>query len=135
MITIGLCLIYYGVALFGYQLYSWFTESEWSSYTVISAWISFFGRPDLSFPVIGPTIAWFMAWPLSLALIALGLTVLCSITGFRQHTRRRLDRLRAKWFAENATAAGYKPWTIKKVTQDFRKGVLDREDKGRAGFN
>jgi uncharacterized membrane protein len=135
MITIGLCLIYYGVALFGYQLYGWFSEGAWGSFSVLAAWISLFGRPDLSFPVIGPTVAWFMEWPLSLALITLGLSLLCSVTGFRQHTRWRLARLRAKWFAENASAAGYEPWTIKGAVREFRKDVLDREAKGRTGFN
>lgn len=135
MITIGLCLIYYGVALFGYQLYGWFAEDAWNSYSILAAWISFFGRPDLSFPVIGPTIAWLMAWPLSLALVFLGLTVLCSVTGLRQHARLRLVRLRSKWFAENASAAGYEPWTIKGAVRAFRKDVLDREAKGRTGFN
>jgi hypothetical protein len=135
MITIGLCLIYYGVALFGYQLYGWFAEDAWNSYSVLAAWISFVGRPDLSFPVLGPTIAWFMAWPLSLALVALGSTVLASVTGFRQHARLRLLRLRAKWFAENASAAGYKPWTVEGAVSKFRKDVLDREVKGRTGLN
>ena len=135
MITIGLCLIYYGVALFGYQLYGWFSEDEWNSYTVLSAWISFFGRPDLSFPIIGPTVAWFMAWPLSLTLITLGGTVLASVAGLRQHARLRLARLRAKWYAENASAAGYEPWTVKGAVREFRKDVLDREAKGRTSFN
>ena len=135
MITIGMCLIYYGVALLGYQLYGWFVEDVWNSYSVLAAWINFFGRPDLSFPVIGPAFAWFMEWPLSLALIALGLTLLCSVTGFRQHARRRMVRLRAKWFAESASAAGYQPWTIEGAVRGFRKEVLEREVKGRTGFN
>jgi uncharacterized membrane protein len=135
MITIGLCLIYYGVALFGYQLYGWFAEGAWTSYTVLAAWISFFGRPDLSLPVLGPAIAWFTEWPLSLALISLGITLLCCVTGFRQHARLRLVRLRAKWLAENAIAAGYEPWTIKSAVREFRKDVLDREAKGRTDFN
>ena len=135
MITIGLCLIYYGVALFGYQLYGWFAEGAWTSYTVLAAWISFFGRPDLSLPVLGPAIAWFTEWPLSLALISLGITLLCCVTGFRQHARLRLVRLRAKWLAENAIAAGYEPWTIGSAVREFRKDVLDREAKGRTDFN
>ena len=52
MITLGLCLIYYGVAIFGYQLYGWFAENEWNSYSALASWINLFGRPDLSFPVI-----------------------------------------------------------------------------------
>ncbi len=135
MITLGLCLIYYGVAVFGYQLYGWFTENVWNSYSVLTVWGNLFERPDLSSPVIGPIVAWFMGWPLSLALIALGVTILCSITALRQHARLRLARLRSKWYAENALAAGYKPWTIEKAAEDFRKDVLDREAKGRAGFN
>ncbi len=135
MITLGLCLIYYGVALFGYQLYGWFSEDQWSAYTVLAAWISFFGRPDLDVPIVGPAIAWFMEWPLSVALIALGGSILASMAGFRQHTRLRLVRLRAKWFAENAEAADYKPWTIGGAVGKFRKDVLDREAKGRAGFD
>ncbi len=135
MITLGLCLIYYGVAVFGYQLYGWFAEDAWNTYSILTAWVNLFGRPDLSFPVVGPAIAWFMAWPLSLALITLGLTILCSVTGLRQHARLRLARLRSKWYEENALAAGYKPWTIQKAAESFRKDVLDREAKGRAGFN
>ncbi len=135
MITIGLCLIYYGVALFGYQLYGWLAEDTWGSYSVLAAWISFVGRPDLSFPVVGPTIAWFMEWPLSLALISLGLALLCSVAGFREHARRRIVRLRAKWFAENASAAGYEPWTIKGAVRAFRKDVIDHEAKGRTSLN
>ncbi len=130
-----MCMIYYGVGLFGYQLYGWFAEDVWTSYSTLAAWISFFGRPDLSFPVVGPAIAWFLEWPLSLALISLGLTVLCSVTGFRQHARRRMMRLRAKWFAESASAAGYQPWTIKGAVRGFRREVLEREAKGRTGFN
>ncbi len=135
MITIGLCLIYYGVALFGYQLYSWFAEGAWESYSVLAAWINFFGRPDLSFPVVGPTVAWLMEWPLSLVLIFLGLTLLCSVAGLRQRTRLRMVRLRSKWFAESASAAGYQPWTIEGAVRKFRKDVLDRDTKGRTDFN
>ncbi len=135
MITLGLCLVYYGVALIGYQLYGWFTEETWNSLSVLGAWVNLFGRPDLSFPVIGPATAWFMEWPLSLVLIVLGLMLLCSVAGFREHARRRLVRLRTKWFAESAKAAGYESWTIQGAVQNFRKDVLDREAKGRTGFN
>jgi len=135
MITIGLCLIYYGVALFGYQLYGWFADDAWSPFSVLAAWISFFGRPDLSFPVIGPAVAWFMEAPLSLVLIPPGRTVLCRRAAFRERARRRLIGLRAKWFAENASAAGYQPWTIQGAVHKFRKDVLDHEAKGRSGFN
>lgn len=135
MITIGLCLIYYGVALLGYQIYSWFAADAWESYSILAAWISFFGRPDLSYPVIGPTLAWLMEWSLSLALISLGLMLLCSVAALRQYARLRLIRLRSKWFAESASAAGYQDWTIEGAVDKFREDVLDRDAKGRTDFN
>jgi hypothetical protein len=134
MITVGLCLIYYGVALWGYQLYGWFADDEWIPYSVMGAWIAFFGRPDLSWPVIGPAIEWVMGLPLSLALILVGGGILCTITGVRQYARARLRRLRTKWVAEQASAAGYKPWTIPRAVNDFQKEVLDRETKGKTGY-
>ena len=134
MITVGLCLIYYGVALWGYQLYGWFADGEWNSYLVMAAWKALFGRPDLSWPIAGPIMGWFMNWPLSLGLIVIGCAILGTVTGVRQHTRARLHRLRRKWFAEQAGAAGYEPWTISRAVDDFDREVLQREGKGRAGY-
>ncbi len=135
MITVGLCLIYYGVALWGYQLYGWFADGEWTPYPVMAAWKALFGRPDLSWPIAGPVMDWFMNWPLSLALTVLGCTVLGTVTGVRQHARARLRRLRCKWVAEQASAAGYQPWTVSGAVDDFKRKVLDREGKGRAGYD
>ncbi len=135
MITVGLCLIYYGVALWGYQLYGWFADGEWNPYPVMAAWTALFGRPDLSWPIIGPVMEWFMSWPLSLALTVLGCAILGTVTGVRQYARARLRRLRCKWVAEQASAAGYQPWTISRAVDDFKKKVLDREGKGRAGYD
>ncbi len=134
MITVGLCLIYYGVALFGYQLYGWFADGEWSAYPVMAAWKVLFGRPDLSWPIAGPIMGWLMNWPLSLALAVLGCAILGTVTGIRQYARARLRRLRCKWFAEQASAAGYEPWTISQAVEDFDKDVLGRETKGKTGY-
>ncbi len=127
MITVGLCLIYYGVALWGYQLYGWFANGEWNPYPVMVAWKALFGRPDLSWPIVGPVMEWFMNWPLSLALTVIGCAILGTVTGVRQYARARLRRLRRKWVAEQASAAGYPPWTISRAVDDFDKEVLDRE--------
>ncbi len=135
MITVGLCFIYYGVALWGYQLYGWFANGEWNPYPVMAAWKALFGRPDLSWPIVGPVMEWFMNWPLSLALIVLGCAILGTVTGVRQYARARLRRLRCKWVAEQASAAGYQPWTVSRAVDDFEKEVLDREGKGKAGYD
>ncbi len=131
MITVGLCFIYYGVALWGYQLYGWFADGEWNAYQVMAAWRALFGRPDLSWPIAGPIMEWLMSWPLSLALIVLGCMILGTVTGIRQYARGRLRRLRCKWVAEQASAAGYQPWTVSRAVDDFKKEVLDREGKGK----
>ncbi len=135
MITVGLCLIYYGIALWGYQLYGWFADGEWNPYPVMVAWKALFGRPDLSWPIAGPVLEWFMIWPLSLALIGLGGAVRGTVTGIRQYARARLRRLRRKWMAEQASAAGYLPWTIARAVDELDKEVLDRENKGNVGSN
>ncbi len=57
------------------------------------------------------------------------------MTGVRQHARARLRRLRRKWVAEQASAAGYQPWTVSRAVDDFAKEVLDREGKGKAGYD
>ena len=134
MITVGLCLIYYGVALWGYQLYGWFADGEWTPYPVMAAWRASFGRPDLSWPIAGPIMEWLMNWPLSLVLTLLGCAILGTVTGVRQYARARLRRLRRKWFAEQAGAAGYAPWTIPQAVDHFDKEVLEREGKGGAGY-
>ena len=135
MITVGLCFIYYGVALWGYQLYGWFADGEWNAYPVMAAWRAAFGRPDLSWPIAGPVLEWFMSWPLSLALMVLGCAVLGTVTGNRQYARARLRRLRRKWMAEQASAAGYQPWTISRAVDEMDKETLDGESKGKVRFN
>ncbi len=130
MITIGLCLIDYGVAIWGYQLYGWFSAGQWNSYSPMSSSSAFFGRPDLSWPIVGPVTEWFMSWPLSLVFIVSGCAILGTVTGIRQYARARLRRLRLKWVAEHASLAGYEPWTVSQTVADFNREVLDREENG-----
>ena len=136
MITIGLCLIYYGIALWGYQLYGWWTEGEWTSYQVIVAWKAFFGvAPDVQFAVIAPLVGWFMTWPLSLALVLVGGLMLLSVAAVREFAKARLRRLRLKWVAQQAVAAGYKSWTVDKTVSDFDRDVIKGEEKSKTRFN
>ena len=76
-----------------------------------------------------------MSWPLSLALMVLGCAILGTVTGNRQYARARLRRLRRKWMAEQASAAGYQPWTISRAVDEMDKETLDGESKGKVRFN
>ncbi len=127
MITIGLCLIYYGVALWCYQLYGWLAYDEWTAYPLMVAWKAAFGTLDVPAPVIGPLVTWFMDWPLSLSLIVLGCGLLATVTAVREYAKLRLQRLRLIWVGQHANAAGYEPWTVPRMIADFKKEVLDRE--------
>ncbi len=119
MITFGICLIYYGVALFLYQIYGWLNAGVWTPFPVSRAWEGFFGSPGLSDPFFNSLINWFLAWPLSIALLAGGVSVLGTVFGFRRILERRQNRLRLKWLLEQCDAAGYKPWAVPKVLREL----------------
>ena len=119
MITFGICLIYYGIALFLYQIYGWLSAGVWAPFPVSRAWEGFFGAPGLENPIIDDLMNWFLAWPLSLALLAGGVGVLGAAFGVRRIMERRRNRLRLKWLLEQCEAAGYKPWAVPKVIREL----------------
>ena len=69
MITICICLIYYGIALWLYQVYGWVSAGEWAPYPVLTAWPALFGSPAYK---LGPVAWWLLELPLSLVLLTVG---------------------------------------------------------------
>lgn len=119
MITFGICLIYYSIALFLYQVYGWLNDGIWTPFAVRRAWVEFFGAPG---PVAAPfdaVIEWFFAWPLSLALLSAGCCILCAVFGIKRVMVWRRDRLRRDWILKQCDVAGYQPWTVPKVMQEL----------------
>ena len=117
MITFGICLIYYGIALFLYQTNSWLVEGVWKPFPVRRAWEAFLGNPRPDTPIVAWLVDWFLSWPLSLTLILTGLSILGLVALVRWAARRRRAQLRRKWLLEQCEVTGYKPWNIPNVLE------------------
>ena len=133
MITISICLIYYSVALFLYQVYGWLSLGVWTQFPVVRAWEGFFGAPGLAAAPFDSFLPWFMALPLSLVLLFGGVSLLAMIYGFRLLAEKRRDRMRIKWILKQCKAAGYKPWAVPRVIRELddqlRNERLARQEK------
>ena len=119
MITFGICLIYYGIALFLYQVHGWLFDGVWTPFPVRRAWEGFFGSPRLLAEPFETLVTWLLAWPLSLALLLGGFAVLGAAFAVKRAMERRRDRIRRKWILEQCDAAGYQPWAVPKVLREL----------------
>jgi hypothetical protein len=127
MITIAICLIYYGIAVWLYQLHLWYSSGHWVSIPVMVAWREAFGVPAASHTTFGQLLAWMLDWPLSLALLMLGIGILSTIGGLRRLNSARRRVVRQKWIAEQCAQAGYQPWTVPKVLADLETNAVHGE--------
>jgi len=130
MITLGICLIYYGIGLFLYQVYGWLSAGIWTPFPVNRAWEAFFGAPNLGSPMFDSLAVWFLTWPLGLALLIGGLSTLGLAFGIRRVMELRQNRLRLKWLLDQCSAAGYKPWAVPKVIRELNER-LNNENTSR----
>ena len=89
MITFGICLIYYGIALCLYQTNGLLLRGVWTPFPVSRAWEPFFGMPTPDSPALAWLVDWLLAWPLSLALIVVGLSILGLVASARWAAERR----------------------------------------------
>lgn len=124
MITFGICLIYYGIALFLYQVNSWMFGGVWLPFPVRRAWEPFLGSPSPRSPLTAWFVDWLLSWPLSLALICTGLSILGLVMAARWALERRRIDLRRKWLLEQCKISGYKSWSIPKVLDAFDRRTL-----------
>lgn len=136
MITIAVCLIYYGIAVWLYQVHLWYSSGHWVSIPVMVAWREGFGVPEFSHTLFGELYRWLLNWPLSLALLMLGVGLLAAITGLRRLSASRGRRQRQKWVTEQCAQAGYQPWTVPKILADLENSTPHGEagDRLRAGL-
>ena len=132
MITVAICLIYYGIAVWLYQMHIWLTWGQWQPMPVLVAWRAAFGTPTLDHSALGAMAQWLLAWPLSLALLVGGLGLLGAVLGERRLREVRRRQRRRQWIAEQCQQAGYTPWTVPKVLAEMEPGgPLEKTGKTR----
>ena len=122
MITIGICLIYYGIAVWLYQVYGWVSTGEWAPYPVLAAWQALFGAPAYK---LGPVMWWLLELPLSLVLPATGFGIIGLVFGLRRIGRARRGQLRRKWVAEQCKVTGRHAWAIPELV-----AKIERDSEG-----
>ena len=71
MITFCICLIYYGVALFVYQVHGWLNAGIWTPFPVRRVWEGFFGSPQPTATPVDALVDWLLAWPMTSPVRAL----------------------------------------------------------------
>ena len=133
MITFGICLIYYGVALFLFQLHGLLFRGVWTPYPVGRIWEGLFGVSHARVAAVNGLLEWLMSWPASLALLALGLGVLGAVYLGRRAAALRRQSLRRKWMVEQCETQGYRPWAVPKVLQDLDERMQAEEVARREG--
>ncbi|MFQ5467824.1 MAG: hypothetical protein ACE5DS_06765, partial [Kiloniellaceae bacterium] len=119
MITFGVCLIYYGLALLTYQVNGWVTDGRWTAFPIARAWEACFGMPGFATPMMRTAFHWFLSWPLSFALMFTGVTILGAVFGLRRLGVVRRRRLRRRWVEQQCAALGYRSWALPKVLSEI----------------
>lgn len=134
MITFAICLIYYGIAVWLYQVHLWVSGGHWVPIPVSVAWGAAFGMPTIDHSVFGVLARWALDWPLSLTLLAVGVGILAAIAGLRRAGKTRRHQLRRQWIAEQCVQAGYTPWNVPKVLTNLDAPPPVDHGGGKQGF-
>ena len=129
MITIGICLIYFGAALWFYQVYWWLTEDQWRSSSVLTAWRHFSAPPSPDSAMLGVVVDWFMDWPLSVALLCAGAMFLGMVFGSRKAAKIWRRRLRRKWILDQCETFGHQKWAVPKILTELEKTTAPRKQE------
>ncbi len=133
MITIAICLVYYGIAVWLYQVHLWISGGNWVSIPVSVAWRAVFAMPTPDQSILGILARWSLNMPLSLTLLVVGAGTLAAIAGLRRAGETRRHQLRRQWISEQCEQAGYTPWNVPKVLADLDAPPLNHGD-GKHGF-
>ena len=121
MTTFALCLIYYGLAVWAFQLIGWFSDGVWTPYPIREAWEAFVGPPSYDSPELSPPVEAFLNLPLGLSLTLTGLfiistrfTSLIFEVAWAQWERRR-------WILEQCKKVGLYPWVVPEIIEELKR--------------
>lgn len=124
MITLGICFLYYGTALLGYQIYLWLSEGRWTAFPISRGWYALFGTPQLEWAFLDTLVQGLLALPLSLFFLVGGLSILGAVFTARHLTAIYKRRLRRRWVRQQCGKLGFYPWSIPTVLSK-----LDEEER------
>jgi|GEM_PF-2173627 len=136
MITLGICFLYYAVALFGYQIYLWISEGHWTAFPISRGWHALFGTPHFEWAFLDGLVQGLLALPLALSFLVGGLTMLGSVFAARHFTVLYKKRLRRRWVLQQCGKLGFYPWSIPAVLsklddEERRAAAAAKENRAR----
>jgi hypothetical protein len=133
MITFAICLLYYGAALLGYQIYLWFSEGRWTAFPISRGWYALFGTPHIESALLDGLVQGLLALPLALFFLVSGLTILGSVFATRHLTSLYKRRLRRRWILQQCGKLGFYPWSIpavlSKLDEDERQAAAAAKER------
>lgn len=119
MNTVGVCLIYFGMAIFGYQSYSWISDATWTSYSIMSLWQTVLASPRFDGSALDAALYGAFHWPAAAALLVAGVAVIAAVQGSRWFADIHAARARRQWIAEQCRKVGYYEWRIPGILASF----------------
>lgn len=121
MFTFAICLIYYGIAVWLYQLIGWFRYGKWSPYPIRKAWEAFVGHSTVQSDLLSTIADGILDLPLGLTLVLLGLFVISTrfssiaLEAIRERWERR------RWILEQCKKMGLFPWVVPEILEELEK--------------
>ena len=120
MITVAICLIYYGIAVWLYQMYLWVLDGRWVSIPVSAVWKVVFGSPATDRSMLGTLARWVLDWPLSLTLIVLGVGIISAALIIRRELGRAAFSYAENGSPNNASNPAIRLGMYRRSSQNLR---------------
>lgn len=128
MNTVGLCFIYFGMAIFGYQSYIWISDGTWVSYSVMSLWQTVLATPRFDGSALDAALNGAFHLPAAAFFLLAGVGILAAVHGLRGIADLHAAWGRRQWIADQCRKMGYYEWSIPGVLASF-----DRNGPASAG--
>lgn len=125
MTTIGMCFIYWGLGVFGYQLYNYFAYENWQSFGIKHVW-HLFGGDILGSTIDVGMLRFFLDLPLSITLFAIGILILSSTLIHQKVSEHHEWRMRRSFFRKQVKQVNTTAWNAKAILAEMDQ-ERDRE--------
>ena len=119
MNKVGFFFIYIGIAILGFQSFSWLSDGTWTFYSVLSLWQMVLAPPSFDASVLGAALNGMFHWPAAVASIVTGLGVIALVFGSRRIANLHAAWGRRQWIVDQCRKVGYYEWSIPGVLASF----------------